>query len=105
MGEWRYDSTILELDTKWMQVVSSTPLAEELPMPIVQEAGWALEPVWTLSNRDKLLSCNGNRTPGIQHLVLRITYKTVPYLSQRTELFMATAMITSNPAFIPSVLS
>jgi hypothetical protein len=43
---------IHDLGTRWGCVVSVTPrphftLGERTPVPIVQEAGWAPEPVWT----------------------------------------------------------
>jgi hypothetical protein len=33
------------------------------PVPIVQEAGWAPEPVWTQRLEEKSFSLAGNRTP------------------------------------------
>jgi hypothetical protein len=35
-------------------------------VPMVQEAGWALESVWTLQKREKSLATVGQRTPTIQ---------------------------------------
>jgi hypothetical protein len=32
------------------------------PVPIVQEAGWAPEPVWTQRIKDKSFACAGDRT-------------------------------------------
>jgi hypothetical protein len=36
------------------------------PVPIVQEAGWASEPVWTQRLEGKSLVPAGNRTPVVQ---------------------------------------
>jgi hypothetical protein len=36
---------------------SALPLGEEPPVPIVYEAGWAPEPVWTLWRREKTFPC------------------------------------------------
>jgi hypothetical protein len=33
------------------------------PVPIVQEAGWAPEPVWTQTLEEKSFALAGNRTP------------------------------------------
>jgi hypothetical protein len=33
------------------------------PVPIVQEAGWAPEPVWTQTTEEKLFAPAGDRTP------------------------------------------
>jgi hypothetical protein len=74
MGEWRYNSTILipsALDGgDWS---ASRPgrftRGEIAPVPTGQEAGWAPEPVWTLSRRENLASA-GNRTWVFQHVVL-----------------------------------
>jgi hypothetical protein len=43
---------ILDLGTKWGEwsathPVSALPAGKGPPVPIVQKAGWALEPVWT----------------------------------------------------------
>jgi hypothetical protein len=34
------------------------------PVPIVQEAGWAQEPVWTQRLKEKSLAFAGDRSPG-----------------------------------------
>jgi hypothetical protein len=43
--EWKYSSTILNLHTIWRWVVSPCLVN---PVPILQVAGWAPEPIWTL---------------------------------------------------------
>jgi hypothetical protein len=43
------------------------------PGPIVQEAGWAPEQVWTLWRREESLAASGNRTPTVQPIVRRYT--------------------------------
>jgi hypothetical protein len=37
------------------------------PVPIVQEAGWASEPVWTQRIEEKSFASAGDRTPVVQH--------------------------------------
>jgi hypothetical protein len=59
---------ILDLDTRWWWVVSGTPRPRFAPgigpaVPIVQEAGWALEPVWTQRLEEKFFAPAGDRTP------------------------------------------
>jgi hypothetical protein len=39
------------------------PPGKEPPVPIVQEAGWAPEPVWTQRIEEKSFALAGNRTP------------------------------------------
>jgi hypothetical protein len=58
LGGEQYSSYSFDLGTRWGWVVSVTPLPRFVPgkgppVPIVQEAGWAPEPVWTqrLENR------------------------------------------------------
>jgi hypothetical protein len=43
------------------------------PVPIVQEAGWAPEPVWTQRLEEKILCPAGNRTPVVQPVVRHYT--------------------------------
>jgi hypothetical protein len=43
-------------------VVSVTPRGKD-PVPTVQEAGWAPEPVWTQSLEEKSFAPAGDRTP------------------------------------------
>jgi hypothetical protein len=39
------------------------------PVPIVQEAGWAPEPVWTQGLEEKSSTSVGDRTPVVQSVV------------------------------------
>jgi hypothetical protein len=39
------------------------PRGKDPPVPIVQEAGWAPEPVWTQRLEEKSLAPAGDRTP------------------------------------------
>jgi hypothetical protein len=41
----------------------SLPPGKGLPVPIVQEAGWAPEPVWTQTLEEKSFAPAGDRTP------------------------------------------
>jgi hypothetical protein len=43
------------------------------PVPIVQEAGWALEPVWTQRLEEKSSVPAGDRTPVVQPVVRHFT--------------------------------
>jgi hypothetical protein len=43
------------------------------PVPIVQEAGWAPEPVWTQRIEEKSLDPAGDRTPIAQPVVRHYT--------------------------------
>jgi hypothetical protein len=43
------------------------------PVPIVQEAGWASEPVWTERIKEKSLAPAGDRTPVVQSVVRHYT--------------------------------
>jgi hypothetical protein len=46
------------------------PPDKEPPVPIVQEAGWAPEPVWTQRLEEKSSASVGDRTPAV-HFVVR----------------------------------
>jgi hypothetical protein len=46
--------------------VRALPLGKEPPVPIVQEAGWAPEPVWTQRLQEKSCASVGDRTPAVQ---------------------------------------
>jgi hypothetical protein len=59
-------------------VVSITPRprfspGEKPPVPIVQEAGWAPEPVWTQRLEKKSCASVGDRTPTVQSVVRHCT--------------------------------
>jgi hypothetical protein len=43
------------------------------PVPIVQEAGWAPEPVWTQRLEEKSFAPAGDRTPVVQPIVRHYT--------------------------------
>jgi hypothetical protein len=43
------------------------------PLPIVQEAGWAPEPVWTQRLEEKSFVPAGDRTPVVQPVVRHYT--------------------------------
>jgi hypothetical protein len=62
---------------------------KEPPVPIVQEAGWAPEPVWTQRLEEKSSASVGDGTPAVQSVVrhctdwatrLRKTYYNTRYL-------------------------
>jgi hypothetical protein len=59
---------ILDLGTRWVWVVNVTPrtrfaLGKGPPVPIVQEAGWASEQVWTQELEEKSFVPAGDRIP------------------------------------------
>jgi hypothetical protein len=62
------------------QFRASTSLTseKESPIPIVQEDGWALEPVWSLWRREKYLAFAGNWTPVVQLVARRYTDWAIP---------------------------
>jgi hypothetical protein len=45
------------------------PPGKEPPVPIVQEVGWTLEPVWTQRLEEKFSASVGERTPAVQSVV------------------------------------
>jgi hypothetical protein len=49
------------------------PLRKGPPLPIVQEAGWAPEPVWTQGLEEKSSAPVGDRTPFVQSVVRHYT--------------------------------
>jgi hypothetical protein len=49
------------------------PPGKEPPVPTVQEAGWAPEPVWTQRVEEKPSASVGDRTPGVQSVVRHYT--------------------------------
>jgi hypothetical protein len=49
------------------------PAGKEPPVPIVQEAGWAPEPVWTQRSEEKSCASVGDRTPAVQSVVRHCT--------------------------------
>jgi hypothetical protein len=46
---------------------------KEPPVPIVQEAGWAPEPVWTQRLEENSSASVGDRTPAVQSVVRHCT--------------------------------
>jgi hypothetical protein len=71
---------ILSLGRRWGWVVSITPRprftppGKERPVPIVQEAGWAPEPVWMQKLEEKSSSASaGDRTPIVKSVVRHYT--------------------------------
>jgi hypothetical protein len=49
------------------------PPGKEPPVPTVQEAGWAPEPVWTQRIEEKSCASVGDRTPAVQAVVRHCT--------------------------------
>jgi hypothetical protein len=49
------------------------PPGKESPVPIVLEAGWALEPVWAQGLEEKSSAPVGDRTPVVQSVVRQCT--------------------------------
>jgi hypothetical protein len=49
------------------------PPGKGSPVPIVQEAGWAEEPVWTQRLEEKFSALVGDRTPLVQSVVRHYT--------------------------------
>jgi hypothetical protein len=45
------------------------PRGKDLPVPTVQEAGWAPGPVWTQGLEEKSSASDGDRTPVVQSVV------------------------------------
>jgi hypothetical protein len=68
MGEWRYNSTIIYLNTRWRRVVSFTlqPLYPEGKYPGTHYIGGWVEPIAGLDAAEKRKA--KNKTPTIQHV-------------------------------------
>jgi hypothetical protein len=49
------------------------PRGKSPPVPTVQEAGWAPEPVWTQRLEEKSSASVEDRTPAVQSVVRRYT--------------------------------
>jgi hypothetical protein len=49
------------------------PPGKEPPVPTVQEAGWAPEPVWTQRLGEKSSASVGDRTPAVRSVVRHCT--------------------------------
>jgi hypothetical protein len=54
------------------------PRGKDPPVLIVQEAGWALEPVWTQRLEERSSAPVGNRTPVVQSVVRHYTAWATP---------------------------
>jgi hypothetical protein len=79
LGERRYSSysvltSALE-EGEWSasRPGRALPPGKEPPVPIVQEAGWAPEPVWMQKLEEKSSVSVGDRTPAVQSVV-RLSY-------------------------------
>jgi hypothetical protein len=61
------------LGGEWSASRPDRPLPRgRIPVPIVQEAGWASEPVWTQRLEEKSFSLERDRTPVVQSELLRL---------------------------------
>jgi hypothetical protein len=73
MGEWRYSSTILDLDTRWsgqLHAPAALSPGKKPPVPVEEEAGRTPEPVWQLWSREKRVAPAGSRTLPSSHGVM-----------------------------------
>jgi hypothetical protein len=59
------------------------PPVKEPPVPTVQEAGWAPEPVWTQGLEEKSSSSVGDRTLAVQPVASHYTGRLQAVLSQQ----------------------
>jgi hypothetical protein len=57
---------------------TALPLGEKPLVAIGHEVGWALEPVWALSAREKSFTLAGNQIPAAQPAVRRYTHWAIP---------------------------
>jgi hypothetical protein len=79
LGDRRYSScSFLTSALEWGEWSESRPgralpPRKKPPVPTVQEAGWAPEPVWTQRLEEKSSASVGDRTPSIQFVVSRYT--------------------------------
>jgi hypothetical protein len=70
------------------------PRGKDPPVPIVQEAGWAPEPVWTQRLEEKSVAPAGDRTPIASMLVGK------SFLTPNVH-----RMITSQEMYAPRILA
>jgi hypothetical protein len=76
MGEWRYSSIFLDVDSRRRWVVNLTP-RPFYPRVKPRRTGWATELVWTLSRREK--SCTAcNWTRAVQSIARHYTDWAIP---------------------------
>jgi hypothetical protein len=61
------------------------PAALLPPVPTVQEAGWAPEPVWTQRLEEKSFVPAGHRTPVVQPVVRHYTASAAPAPQEEKE--------------------
>jgi hypothetical protein len=79
LGERRYSSYSFLTSAlgggEWSASRPGRPLPpdKEPPVPIVQEAGWAPEPVWTQRLEEKSSAPVGDRTPAVQSVIRHCT--------------------------------
>jgi hypothetical protein len=74
LGDSRYSS--YSFLTSALEVVSLGPAlnpGEDPPVPTVQEAGWAPEPVWTQRLEEKFCAFVGDQTPAVRFVVRHCT--------------------------------
>jgi hypothetical protein len=59
-----------------LHIPAALPPGKELPVPIREEAGWALEPVWMLWRKEKSVSCwkSNPGLPACSPLLYRLSY-------------------------------
>jgi hypothetical protein len=77
-NEWKYRSSILNLDTRCWYEVSFTPMPIQSSGNSPQKFGSPPEPVRKLFSREEFLVPVGNRTPAIQTVTRRCTYWAIP---------------------------
>jgi hypothetical protein len=74
LGDRRYSSySFLTSALEWGQWSASRPGRALPPVPTVQEAGWAPEPVWTQGLEEKSSASVGDRTPAVQSVARHCT--------------------------------
>jgi hypothetical protein len=70
------------------------------PVPIVQEAGWAPEPIWTQGLEEKSSASVGDRTPVVQPVVRHYTDWDTAGLTEKLVHYTSAFLIFgSTPAF------
>jgi hypothetical protein len=68
------------MELSGLHVSAALPSGMGPPVPIILEAGWASEPVWTLWSREKALVYAGNQTPAIQPVAIPTEQNITDYL-------------------------
>jgi hypothetical protein len=59
--------------SRQLHVCDALPPEKHPPVPIVEEAGWATHPIWTVWSREKSLAPVGNESQAVQSVALRYT--------------------------------